>query len=303
MTNNRFTSVARGDLAKVIYESVRQDVETVFGDAVVSIEETGEEIVVGLAGGARRQFDLLVGADGLHSGVRKLLWGPQEKFERRLGYHVAAFDAQGYPHRDDNTYVSYAEPGLSVSRFAMRDERTLFLLVFDDAHFVGPEPASVAERKSTLHAVFEKCGWETAEVLRALDGVEEVYFDRVSQIEAPSWSKGRTVLIGDAAACPSLLAGEGVGLAMTEAYVLAGELHRARGDVGAAFRSYESRLRTFIEGKQKSARAFATSFAPRTAFGIWLRNVATKLLVIPPMADLLIGGSVRDKFDLPDYEM
>jgi 2-polyprenyl-6-methoxyphenol hydroxylase-like FAD-dependent oxidoreductase len=99
------------------------------------------------------------------------------------------------------------------------------------------------------------------------------------------------------------LAGEGVGLAMTEAYVLAGELHRARGDVGAAFRSYESRLRTFIEGKQKSARAFATSFAPRTAFGIWLRNVATKLLVIPPMADLLIGGSVRDKFDLPDYEM
>jgi 2-polyprenyl-6-methoxyphenol hydroxylase-like FAD-dependent oxidoreductase len=122
MTQNRFTSVARGDLAEVIYENIRENVETVFGDSAVAIEEAGEEVHIRLASGASRGFDALVGADGLHSGVRKLLWGPQALFERPLGYHVAAFETRGYPRRDANTYVSYAEPGLSVSRFAMRGE-------------------------------------------------------------------------------------------------------------------------------------------------------------------------------------
>jgi 2-polyprenyl-6-methoxyphenol hydroxylase-like FAD-dependent oxidoreductase len=90
---------------------------------------------------------------------------------------------------------------------------------------------------------------------------------------------------------------------MTEAYVLAGELHKCNGDIAAGFAAYETRLRTFITNKQKSAREFASSFAPKTAFGIWLRNVATTLMVIPPIADLLIGASVKDDFDLPHYEI
>jgi len=90
---------------------------------------------------------------------------------------------------------------------------------------------------------------------------------------------------------------------MTEAYVLAGELHRAGSDVAAALNAYEKRLRPFILGKQKSARAFATSFAPKTAFGIWVRRMATRLMTIPPIADLLIGNSVKDDFDLPYYEI
>jgi 2-polyprenyl-6-methoxyphenol hydroxylase-like FAD-dependent oxidoreductase len=146
-------------------------------------------------------------------------------------------------------------------------------------------------------------GGRLLHILDALDAAEEVYFDRVSQVEVPSWSRGRAVLIGDAAACPSLLAGEGTGLALTEAYVLAGELHRSGSDITGAFRAYEARLRRFVTEKQRSARRFAPSFAPKTAFGIWLRNVATKLMVIPPAADFLIGASLRDEFDLPDYEM
>ena len=138
-------------------------------------------------------------------------------------------------------------------------------------------------------------------MLDAMDDTAEIYLDRVSQADVPQWSKGRTVLIGDAAACPSLLAGEGTGLAMTEAYLLAGELAASGGDIPAAFDAYEKRLRPFIEEKQKSARAFASSIAPKTEFGIWLRNMATHLMVIPPLADLLIGDTVKDDFDLPDY--
>jgi 2-polyprenyl-6-methoxyphenol hydroxylase-like FAD-dependent oxidoreductase len=115
------------------------------------------------------------------------------------------------------------------------------------------------------------------------------------------WAQGRVMLIGDAASCVSLLAGEGTGLAMTEAYVLAGELFLARHDYGEAFRRHEQRLRPFIEGKQKSARNFASAFAPKTPAGIWFRNQVTKLMVVPSIADFFVGRDVRDDFGLPDY--
>lgn len=302
MTHDRFTSIPRGDLAAIIFEAVKDKVETLFDNTVTEIHDSGSEVEVRLEGGAGRRFDLLVGADGLHSRVRRLAWGEQERFERPLGYYVAAFETTGYPRRDENVYLSYAEPGRSISRFSMRDNRTLFLLVFAASHLQSPEPRDEAACKAALHSVFGASSWETRDILKALDGAADVYFDRVSQIEVPDWSKGRLVLLGDAAACPSLLAGEGTGIAMTEAYVLAGELHRAGGDVAEAVTAYESRLRPFLLAKQKSARAFASSFAPKTAFGIWLRQVATMLMVIPPLADLLIGGSVKDDFDLPDYK-
>jgi 2-polyprenyl-6-methoxyphenol hydroxylase-like FAD-dependent oxidoreductase len=116
MTHDRYTSLARGDLAKVMYDSVRDKVETLLGESVMSIEDTESGVVVGLASGSSRRFDLIVGADGLHSKVRRLVWGEHQLFERPLGYHVAAFEVVGYPHRDPDVYVSYAEPGVSVSQ-------------------------------------------------------------------------------------------------------------------------------------------------------------------------------------------
>ena len=115
------------------------------------------------------------------------------------------------------------------------------------------------------------------------------------------WTKGRTALIGDAAACVSLLAGEGTGLAMAEAYVLAGELRDCGGDPIAAFTRYQARIMPFLKRKQESAAKFASSFAPKSATGITFRNLVTRLFRIPSFADFFIGRDLRDDIELPDY--
>lgn len=198
-------------------------------------------------------------------------------------------------------YLAYTTPGRMVARFAMRDDKTLFLFVFTADQTRGPDPQDSPEVKTTLSQVFGNAGWECPEILRELDGSSEVYFDRVSQIVMDHWSQGRAGLIGDAAAAVSLLAGEGTGLAMVQAYVLAGELSRAGADHPEAFRRYERRLRPIVEARQRSARAFASMFAPKTSLGLWTRNAASRLLDIPRVADWVIGREFRDDIALPEY--
>lgn len=303
MTGGRYTSIARGDLAETIYHSISDRVETVFGDSLSALDMQAGGVTVQFESGARRDFDLVIGADGLHSNVRRLAFGPEAQFERFLGYVAAAFEVRGYRPRDELVYVSHAAPGRGIFRFAMRGDRTLFLFVFEADRLDGAAPHDMDSRKAALRDIFGDVGWECPDILRAMEDVDDIYFDRVSQIEMPTWSNQRAMLIGDAAACVSLLAGEGTGLAMTEAYVLAGELSRAGDDYHAAFAAHEKRLMPVLKAKQASARAFAPSFAPKTAFGVWVRNMAMRLMVIPPLADMMIGSSLKDDFDLPDFGM
>jgi 2-polyprenyl-6-methoxyphenol hydroxylase-like FAD-dependent oxidoreductase len=185
----------------------------------------------------------------------------------------------------------------------MRDDRTMVLFIYADEVAPDPAPRGTEAVRARLHSVFADAGWECPAILSALDEADSIYFDRVSQIVMERWTDGRVALVGDAAACVSLLAGEGTGLAMTEAYVLAGELQAARGDHAAAFRRYEERLAPLLRSKQQSARRMASAFAPKTPFGICVRNQATRLLAIPALAERLIGRDLRDSFDLPDYRM
>jgi 2-polyprenyl-6-methoxyphenol hydroxylase-like FAD-dependent oxidoreductase len=248
-----------------------------------------------------RDVDLLIGADGLHSRVRRLVFGPDARVEVSLDYHLAAFEVEGYRPRDELVYISHGVPGRQVSRFSMRDDRTLFLFVFRDEYLPAGEPSTEPECKAAVSSAFAGVGWECPQILAALGEVGDVYFDRVSQIRMGHWTKGRTALIGDAAACVSLMAGEGSGLAMAEAYVLAGELHGCGGDHAAAFARYEQRMMPFLMRKQLSAAKFASSLAPRTALGITFRNVVTRLWRLPFLADFLFGRELRDEIELPDY--
>jgi 2-polyprenyl-6-methoxyphenol hydroxylase-like FAD-dependent oxidoreductase len=297
----RIVSLERSGLAAAIYETVRDKVETVFRDSIAGIDETTGGVRVAFDHGRPRNFDLVIGADGLHSRVRNLAFGPEDRFETYLGYHVAAFQVDGYRPRDELVYISHTEPGRQISRFSMRDDKTLFLFVFHADEGQKQAPADDAARKAALRDVFGDMGWETPRILEAMQDAQGIYFDRVSQIRMGRWTRGRTALLGDAAACVSLLAGEGTGLAMAEAYILAGELAVAGDNHQLAFARYHERLADFILHKQETAKGLASSFAPETRFGIFVRDLTTRLMAIPLLADVIIGRDLRDDIELPDY--
>src|SRR6516162_6777551 len=301
LTHGRYISLRRADLAATIYGALEGTVETIFGDSVASIEEGGCCVRVGFDHAPPREADLVIGADGLHSRVRQLAFGPDVRVEVSLGYQAAAFEVEGYRPRDELVYVGYGVPGRQVFRFSMREDKTLFLFVFRDEYLPGESPTNDEERKSVLTQVFADVGWECPQILAAMASVGNIYFDRVSQIRLDRWSKGHTALVGDAAACVSLLAGQGSILAMAEAYVLAGELRNCGGDYSAAFARYEERLMPLLKRKQKSAAKFASSFAPKTAFGIAFRNLVMRLMWLRFVVDFFIGRELRDQVELPDY--
>ncbi|MGD9631539.1 MAG: FAD-binding domain [Pyrinomonadaceae bacterium] len=303
MTGGRFTSLRRSDLAAAIYHSLGSHATTIFNDSIVGIRDERDHVRVEFRDAPPDHFDLVIGADGLHSTVREIAFGPEAEFEVPLGYHIAAFEADGYRPRDELVYVSHAAPGRQVSRFSMRDDKTLFLFVFRDEYLGHSTALTGADHRTQLKEVFAGVGWECPQIISLMENADDVYFDTVSQIHMDSWTNGRTALIGDAAACVSLLAGEGTGLAMAEAYVLAGELARSNGDHGKAFAAYEARMKPFISVKQRSAAKFASSFAPSSTLGIRFRDLVTRLLRVPVIADYFIGNDLRDDISIPDYQI
>jgi 2-polyprenyl-6-methoxyphenol hydroxylase-like FAD-dependent oxidoreductase len=299
--SNRFFSLPRGDLAKAIFETLSEKMEIIFGDTVTAIREDAAGVDVQFEHGQSRRFDLVAGCDGLHSAVREVAWGTEKQFEKYLGYYCASFITTNYPHREERTYTSYAEPGRSISRYALRGGRTAFLFIFAREQSLKENP-ELTGAKELLRERFEHDRWiEVPEILQRLEKCQDLYFDSVSHVRMPAWSTGRIVLVGDAAYCPSLLSGEGAGFALAGAYLLAEELQRANGDYAVAYRAYEQIFRPLIERKQQSARQFATSFAPKTRLGLFVRDLVLRLTAFSPVSDWLMRRFVADQFELPAY--
>jgi 2-polyprenyl-6-methoxyphenol hydroxylase-like FAD-dependent oxidoreductase len=294
--SGRFITVPRGAICQAVFDACG-DVRAEFGVHIVGVEELGGGVNAVLSDGRTERFDAIVGADGLHSAVRELVFGPTSQFEHFLDAYVAAYRAPDYPHVDPGWYVAHSIANRWAARIQRFDGVTVILLVFR-AELLDHEPRP-DEVKAALRRVYEGMGWEVPEMLGHLDD-GPIYFDRVSQIRMPAWSKGHVALVGDAAACPSLLAGEGTGLAMTEAYVLAGELHAAGGDVALAFRRYEEKLRKFVAGEQKGALVFRSFFVPSSRLGVAGRNLITRLASLPGLTKVVAGRTVPP-FPLEDY--
>jgi 2-polyprenyl-6-methoxyphenol hydroxylase-like FAD-dependent oxidoreductase len=298
-TLGRYTTLARGDLSAILCRAIEGRAEMLFGNSVTALEEDAEGVLVRFQHGSPRRFDLVIGADGLHSAVRALTFGPESRFEKFLGYAVAAVELTGYRPRDADVYVAYSVPGRQVGRFAMRDDRTMILFVIADDDVRVDANDTNAHRKYLL-AHCSDMEWECPKILRAISRSDDIYFDRVSQIRMSPWSKGRIGLLGDAAFAPSLLAGQGSALAIVGAYVLAGELARSLRPEDA-FARYEYLLRPFMLEKQKAAEGFAGAFAPKTRVGIFVRNQVTKILALPRVARFVMGSSLVDGIQLPTY--
>lgn len=162
-------------------------------------------------------------------------------------------------------------------------------------------PVTLKTQKALLRDIYRRGEWECGKILSELDRTDELYFDSVSQVRLQNWSTGRVTLVGDAAFCVSLLAGQGSALAMVAAYVLAGELSASGDRYGQAFANYEARLRSYVETKQRGAERFAGALAPKTSAGLYFRNMVVKTFAIPGLARLAIGRDIADRIELPDY--
>ncbi|MDX3103722.1 FAD-dependent monooxygenase [Nonomuraea angiospora] len=245
--------ILRGDLSRVLYDDTRDGVEYVFGDRIAELSQDADGVDVVFAGGDRRRFDLVIGADGLHSQLRAMVFGPREHFIRHLGL-VLAFYSVPNEFGVDRWMIDYQEAGRSAGLRPIPDTtRAMAMFSFPAADF-DVDYRDVAAQKRLLRERMNGFGWLTQRILAHVDDTPDFYLDQVAQVVMDRWSSGRVGLLGDAAFSASPMSGAGTGLALVGAYLLAGELAAAGWDPEAGFAGYEARMRSFVEANQEIGR-------------------------------------------------
>jgi 2-polyprenyl-6-methoxyphenol hydroxylase-like FAD-dependent oxidoreductase len=279
--------VMRTDLTRILYDATAADVDYVFGDSIATLTDGPDGVDVTFESGATRRFDLVVGADGLHSVTRRLAMG--EVPLRHLGAHIAIFDVPNELGLDREE-VFYTEPGRMVFAYATGPDAPAKVgLVFG-----SDEPRLDRE---VLAEKFAGMGWQVPRFLEVLRDTEEVYFDSLSQVELPRYSAGRVVLLGDAAHCPSPSAGQGTSMALVGAYLLAAELAAAGGDHRAAFDAYEARLRPYVERNLAFGVKMAGDMVPGGRLSLAVRNYGMRTLKYHPLKRQLINKITQPLYD------
>lgn len=304
--------ILRSQLSRILYEhslappgaAPGDAPEYLFGDSLTGLTETADGVRVTFERGAPRTFDLVIGADGQHSTVRRLAFGPESAYVSHLGYYVAAWDLPESAGDLGARQVGYGEPGrlVTVGRVARRAQEPGYtgeaFCVFA-AEELSYDRRDLRSQKKAVAEAFEGAGWRTAELIESLRGAENLYFDAISRVDVPTWSRGRVGLLGDAAH-GATVGGMGTGSAVVGAYVLAGELALAGGDHVTAFARYERTLRPYVTRCQEGGRGAGEFLAPPTQEAMDARNA----LLNDPAARAAMLGAGHDlsaAVELPDY--
>ena len=296
--------VLRGDLGQLLYDATRPGTEYLFDDTITGLEQDATGVSVTFEKAPPRRFDLVIGADGLHSVVRGLAFGPESGCVRPLHAYTAWFTA---PADFDlgGWYLMHNAPGgrvVSVRPGRLPGEIKGGLSFRSEP--LAYDRRDVAAQQDLLARVFAGAGWETPRLLAAMRSASDFFFDSIGQVHLDRWSAGRAALLGDAGYCPTPLTGLGTSLALVGAYVLAGELARANGDHHAAFARYEQVMRAYVTRAQQLPPGGMAGFAPRSRALIRARDFNMRLMAHWPMRLLLAGQfSKAGDIDLPDYQV
>lgn len=294
--------ILRGDLARVLHEATRRQTEYLFGNSIASLTQHDGGVHVTFEQGPARTFDLVIGADGVHSRVRALAFGDESEFVRPLGAYASYFTVPDYYEGgpDDSWLLFYSVPGRRVAGIRPehgRDAQAMFSFASPPLRY---DRADVDQQKRLVAEAFAGVGWQVPRLLAAMRDTPEFYFDLYGQVHLDRWSRGRVALLGDAGYSPSPLTGLGTSLALVGAYVLAGEL--ATADHSTAFDRYEQRLRGYVQQCQKLPPGGINGFLPRGELGIRLRNQSMRLMTARPFRGLAAKMFQKaEAIELPEY--
>ncbi|WP_433237089.1 FAD-dependent monooxygenase [Streptosporangium sp. CA-135522] len=292
--------ILRGDLTDILYESAWQGVDYLFDDSITSLTEVDNGVMATFERAPARVFDVVVGADGVHSNVRKLVFGPESSFVKHLGAYSAYFTIPADGLELDHWFLLHSAPGGRLAAIRPEGRHTAKAMFAFAAGELDYDRRDVAQQQQILRDRFADVGWETARLLKAMPDAEDFFFDTICQVHMDHWSKGRVVLLGDAGYCGSPLSGNGTAMAMVGAYVLAGEL--ASADHPTAFAAYEDQLRPYVAEAQKLAPGGVKAFVPQSRSAIWLGTQLTRLMTSRPFRPLMAKAMTRaGGITLKDY--
>jgi 2-polyprenyl-6-methoxyphenol hydroxylase-like FAD-dependent oxidoreductase len=288
---DREIEIMRDDLVSILLDAVTDDVDVVFGDAIRAVTQGETSVGVEFDQGSSREFDLVVGADGQHSALRELAFGPENDYIRHLGAYLSIYTIDNLLNLSDQA-VLYNEPGRGAAAFtAHGNARAKVVLMFRSGR-IGIDYADRRGQQDLLRRRFAGMGWETPRLLAALDGAHDFYFDEMAQVRMPRWSSGRIALLGDAAFGPSPMSGQGTSLALIGGYLLAHQLDSAS-NASTAFDRWENAFRATVEENQRLAGDGLGVLLPGSRLGIAVRNQTMRALPAMARFGLGFGGQIE----------
>ncbi|MFC9255598.1 FAD-dependent monooxygenase [Amycolatopsis thailandensis] len=282
----RLCSIMRPDLERVLRTNLPSTVDVRFGAGVADVEDLGDRVWITSVDGAEVEADLLVGADGIHSTVRRLVFGEEKQFLNYLGFHTAAFvfEDEEIRARVGERFCLTDTVGAQMGFYGLRDGKLAAFAVHR-----ATDPALPDDARAALRATYGSLGWAVPEALDLCPPSDEVYYDQVAQIEMPSWSRGRVVLVGDSCYAVSLLAGQGASLGIAGAFVLAERLTRTP-SIETAFAEYEKLVRPVVTEKQQVARRGARWFLPANRLLLQARRAFLRVARFPGLERTLAAA-------------